>query len=447
MRKIMNKLFVLLFALMLVSALLLSCDNSAETTDSTNDSSTTDSSTTDSSTTNSSTTDSSTTDSGEADDKSTVVIDKIIYTLSGEEYHVAGVEEGYGENLVILEECEGLPVTKILYKAFYQLENLKSLTIPKTIVEIEEYLGISSCTNLSRLTVAEENASYKSIDGNLYTEDGKTLLLYAAGKADESFAVSESVDTIYSYAFKDAVNLKNVDFTNVKNIGGNAFEGCVNLEAVDFSNVKIIDGLAFLNCDSLETVTISSSVCEIGNGAFADCSSLKEILVDERNVFYKSVDGILFSKIEGYILYQYPAGKEDTEIIFDGFEGTEIAPDSFRGANNIVSIVVDEMSTMRTIGARAFMGCRGLKSFFISEDAMISDINVASFLDCESLETVVINEAVSRMGYNVFMGCDKLTIFLQLSESQIEYYVKFNNWAANWNVDGCPVQYDYVYEN
>jgi hypothetical protein len=39
-----------------------------------------------------------------------------------------------------------------------------------------------SCYSITNIMVKESNAKYQSIDGNLYTKDGKTLVCYAVGK-------------------------------------------------------------------------------------------------------------------------------------------------------------------------------------------------------------------------------------------------------------------------
>ena len=65
-----------------------------------------------------------------------------------------------------------------------------------------------------------------------------------------------------------------------------------------------------IGCTSLTSVTIPSSVTSIGDGAFADCTSLTAITVDALNPVYSSVDGVLFNKSQT-TLVQYPGAKPE----------------------------------------------------------------------------------------------------------------------------------------
>ena len=68
---------------------------------------------------------------------------------------------------------------------------------------------------------------------------------------------------------------------------------------------------AFYNCSNITSVTIPDSVTSIGERAFDNCTSLTEIIVDEDNEYYCSIDGVLFSKDKTELIV-YPAGKTAT---------------------------------------------------------------------------------------------------------------------------------------
>ena len=52
------------------------------------------------------------------------------------------------------------------------------------------------CKALTNIDVANNNQQYKSINGDLYTKDGKTLLQYAPGKTEKSFTIPSHVTNI-----------------------------------------------------------------------------------------------------------------------------------------------------------------------------------------------------------------------------------------------------------
>ena len=87
------------------------------------------------------------------------------------------------------------------------------MQIPSSVTEIGTGV-FSYCDSLSEILVAEENKSYKSIDGNLYTKDGSVLFQYAVGKSEKSFTVSSEVSMIADRAFIGAEHLEEVVFEN-----------------------------------------------------------------------------------------------------------------------------------------------------------------------------------------------------------------------------------------
>ena len=61
-------------------------------------------------------------------------------------------------------------------------------------------------------------------------------------------------------------------------------------------------------CTSLTNVTIPSTVTNVADGAFDECTSLTAIMVDTNNPVYSSVDGVLFDKSQTALI-QCPRGK------------------------------------------------------------------------------------------------------------------------------------------
>jgi hypothetical protein len=82
----------------------------------------------------------------------------------------------------------------------------------------------------------------------------------------------------------------------------------------NITTVVIGDGITaigshvFYNCSNLESVTIPAGVTAIGYNAFGNCDNLTSIGVADENIYYESVDGILFNEAQT-ALVQYPAGK------------------------------------------------------------------------------------------------------------------------------------------
>ena len=169
-------------------------------------------------------------------------------------------------------------VTKIADKTFYNCSSLTSVTIPNSVTSIgsDAFFG---CSSLTSITVDENNVNYKSIDGNLYSKDGTTLIKYAIGKTETSFTIPDSVTNIGNNAFSGCRSLTGITIPNsVTSIGSWAFSGCRSLTSITIpDSVTIIGSWAFSGCRSLTSITIPDSVTIIWVEAFYNCSILTSI--------------------------------------------------------------------------------------------------------------------------------------------------------------------------
>jgi len=203
------------------------------------------------------------------------------YTISNNVVTITGHTNPVGD-LVIPETIEELPVTVIGDRAFSDCTRLTSITIPESVTSIGDG-AFSGCSSLVSITVDEDNSSFTSLDGVLFTQDGKTILAYPAGKAETEYIIPDSVTSIGNRAFYRCYSLESIIIPDgVTSIGDGAFSGCSSLVSINIpDSVTSIGDWAFSVCSSLTSITIPDGVTRIGNFAFQDCSSLTSITIPD----------------------------------------------------------------------------------------------------------------------------------------------------------------------
>ena len=158
--------------------------------------------------------------------------------------------------------------------------SLEKVSIPKSV----EWIGLDilgACDSLREIVVSEENAYFKSEDGNLFSRDGTRLIKYAVAQKGTSYHIPNGTVVIESYAFKEAKHLTEVVFSDsVEEIGHWAFLSCENLQSIHFGNaLKKIDGQAFGYCASLTEIIIPDSVEELSYSVFSNCTKLESAVI------------------------------------------------------------------------------------------------------------------------------------------------------------------------
>lgn len=168
----------------------------------------------------------------------------------------------------------------------------------------------------------------------------------------------------------------------------------------------------FQNNGSITSVSIPASVTSIGKYVFSGCRNLQSIEVDGSNLYYQSIDGVLYDKT-GTILIACPDGAAQFTI---PAQVTNIGEAAFHDCVNLTAINIPQGVT--SIGNQAFAWCIGLKTitvdpnniYYTAKDGLLYDKSGANLIACPgSLSAVSIPPGVSGIGVNAFNGCTSLT--------------------------------------
>ena len=359
-------------------------------------------------------------------------------------------------------------VTKIMGLAFFQNPNIKTVTLPTSVSELDPYTlapfagysAFTDCASLTAINVKSGNPTFKSVDGVVYSADDKTLAMYPSGKEMDPFIVPSTVEHIAQSAFLYTKKLKNITISEgVKDIGAYAFKN-----------------------SGIKSASIPASVTSISDGVFVNCSNLETVDVASANTAYLSVDGVVFNKTVTDLIY-YPTAKAGeytvpgtvttikqsscegtkkltkitlppsvktieesafessslSELAFSGTSGLEtigkrafiwahlsnvtipasvklLEWGAFYGQNGndgfdgqgLKTVTVEDNSQLKEIGAEAFRGNKKLEKFEFKGTCKLEKIRNAAFRDNYSLPSFTFPQTITRIYESAFNGCSSM---------------------------------------
>ena len=267
-----------------------------------------------------------------------------------------------------------------------------------------------------------------------------------------------AVTAISAYAFANCRSLVSVIIPNsVTSIGFGAFKNCISLESMTipfvgekadgsgnntiaymFGGVEYSDNAIYVptslktivinggtiaenalnGCVSLESIVISDNVTSIGLGAFAGCTSIKNIVVP---FIGNTKDGTTNTAF-GYI-FGSPTGNDNRlhvptslkSVIVTG--GTIVHNYVFYCCESIESIKLP--NTITSIGTQSFYYCSSLKEIVIPDS--VTTVGEQAFARCSALASVTIGKSVTSLANQVFENCTNI--------SKVNYTGTIDQWV------------------
>ena len=182
---------------------------------------------------------------------------------------------------------------------------------------------------------------------------------------------------------------------------------------------KISDGM-FENDTNITTITLSSNITYIGNNAFKNCPSFKQIIFKSAST-YSTVSADTHSGSYAITTLAVAISKKDpnNNIAF-------IGESAFY---NCVALESIDVSSATTIGKNAFYGCSKLESVSLNDNltkladstfngclklndlqlpSALTEIGANCFVNCQALENIAIPATTTMVGANILNGCTGL---------------------------------------
>lgn len=288
-------------------------------------------------------------------------------------------------------------------EAFRHCNSLKKIEIPASVTSIGDLaFKQAGGAHLAEINVAADNKNYSSIDGVLFSKDGKTLICYPTGKVGAPYKMPDSTEVIANDAFKGDANT--VDTATL--------DGQHKLTGIELSkNLKKVGARAFMQT-SLESITIGSDI-EYEEYAFDGCKNVKELIIKEG---VTEIPDALFYGFENCTTVKLPSTlKKIGYRAFDRLGATEIElPEGLEeiGEEAFENSEIKELkipASVTKIGDRAFYSMDKLTKIEFAKGAKIERVGAYAFNHCTALEKVVLPDSVKILENGVFSYCYQLS--------------------------------------
>lgn len=300
-------------------------------------------------------------------------------------------------------------LTSIGARAFKGCTNLQSANISNTVETIGTY-AFDSCTSLLEITFPSSlltlgtNAFYqctgvKTVNWNTNISN---VSLYGLNTI-ETVNIGANVTSIPANLFSDKTTITtvNIDPSNnvLSNIGYSAFSNCSSLTSITLpSSCLTIGGYAFAGCTLLASINLEN-VTLIGNGVFQSCAALTSVNL---------------SGLTNIPAYGFKDASSLTSVTFNSGL-LEIQEQAFSGAD-LSSVAFGDSVTL--IGASAFKNNTHLES--VTFPSGISNVSAGSFEGCVGLTSISFGGGIPLAVAHLF-GTDQITGTYVVQDPQYPY--------------------------
>ncbi len=312
-------------------------------------------------------------------------LSKIFYYGNQEDYEHIIFESGndFISNALVICEYEGTMIDGEIISIAYSDGNI-CIDLGIEYCYKDSVATINVYNELSEIVVTEAVSILES-------EDKKDIIvpLVADDKAynfEIIFSDAENINMVYDNTldgaiFAEIIRYSENDFEYIVDAQGNAViteylgtDEDVRLPAT-LNNRNVIGVVNDEFSGNMKTLRMGANIINLENNPFLHCLKLENIIVDNENSRFASIDGVLYDKSKS-ILMAYPYAK---------------ICESFTVPNSV-----------EVIGTYAMAGTKELGQVVLSDT--IKSVEEYSFYDSSVCDTIILPKNLTSVGLNAFKG-------------------------------------------
>lgn len=326
-----------------------------------------------------------------------------------------------------------------------------------------DVLGMSTSGFVYELNEGGDSYTLKSVNGSV---PQAVFIGHYNGKP---------VTHIADNAFEGQTSIRAITFGEcVKSVGKDAFAGCTAIEAVFTYNLESWSKINFANVEAnplhapkaifrpnqiavdsskafsterltkigsyafaglkVSSIYIDSATTEIGEGAFANCTSLVKVHLQydaneakARTISAKAFDGcenirsVYADSLTAWLSNSFADIKANptyyADTLYFGDKAFDSATLDLSGVTSVPTYAFASLkftavkipAALTSIGNGAFANCKKLSSVVFADGSQLSGISASAFAGCSALADITLPASVKTIGNNAFEGCSAMT--------------------------------------
>ena len=320
-------------------------------------------------------------------------------TITGFKAGVSATTPDFPESILV--DGETIPVTTIGASSFSNNEQITSVIIPSSIKKVASR-AFEQSYNIERLRF-EDNTQIESIEAHAFRNTQLTSLTIP---------------------------------NTLKTIGYEAFAGIWTLATIDFeenSTLHTLGEKAFAWNGRITSMSLPASLEVIQPAGVGFMENLVSISIPSSNQYYKTVDGVLFTK-DGTVLITYPS-KHPDKVYTVPASVERIESEAFSRTHHIEFVQFEAGSNLTSIGDNAF-NWSSIRTISLPDG--LESIEFYAFYGSRRMSYISVPNSVTNVGHYAFGG-SPLQVYTSLSAIP-------QSWNPEWKDDSVVLNLNQTVE-